>query len=528
MTSPIRADQVPPLAQRLERLIPVVVTVLVLLVAIMTITPWPIGAFEDDGIYTVLGKSLATGEGFRLGNLPGSPNATHYPPGYPFVLSLLWRISPEFPDNVVIFKFANAVFLALAALGTWYFARRRLAMSSIGAGAVAIASTLSIVVLFVTGMVLSEPLFLALLMPSLLVAERCADTGDLRRAALAGGLLGSLALVRTLGALAIPAVVVLLLLRRHVRAAIVLGAMAALFIVPWQIWVGLHQQSLAPVLAGKFGAYGPWMSDGYADGGWSLIRAVIARNLQGLEGMLGYMLMPVRTEWPRVLAFLTLSAFTVLGAWRLARRMPVSVVFFFLYLATVLVWPFDANRFLWAVWPLVVIAAWHGALLIAQGTDPRRFSRVLRVALLGMATAPVAGFLVYNVRAYRGKWWASIQMEAGQQARPIVEWVARNTSMSDVIATERDLVVHLYTGRRATPVSTFLPKHRVQPLTGAEDLEALRTIVEAYEPRFVIVSAQPSVGSAEALAIATPPILRHVGDLPNARIYQRITPSGMR
>ena len=118
---------------RFHRLVPVVATLLVLLVAIMTITPWPVGVFEDDGIYTVLGRSLATGDGFRLTNLPGSPNATHYPPGYPFVLSLLWRVSPAFPDNIVVFKFANAVFLALAALGTWYFARHRLAMRTDGA-----------------------------------------------------------------------------------------------------------------------------------------------------------------------------------------------------------------------------------------------------------------------------------------------------------------------------------------------------------------------------------------------------------
>ena len=155
----------------LDRLVPVVVFALVLLVAILTISPWPVGSFEDDGIYTVLARSLASGDGFRLTNLPGSPNATHYPPGYPFVLSLLWRASPGFPENVAILKFANALFLAFAALGTWAFARSRLAMSTYTAGLAAILATISIVVLFVTGLVLSEPLFIALLIPALLFAE---------------------------------------------------------------------------------------------------------------------------------------------------------------------------------------------------------------------------------------------------------------------------------------------------------------------------------------------------------------------
>jgi hypothetical protein len=122
---------------RLERVLPVVLLGLVMLVAVLTITPWPVGAFQDDAIYTILAKALATGEGYRMINLPGSPHATHYPPGYPFFLSLLWRLSPSFPDNIVLFKFANAVWLSLAALGCWAFARIRLGWAPLPAAAAA-------------------------------------------------------------------------------------------------------------------------------------------------------------------------------------------------------------------------------------------------------------------------------------------------------------------------------------------------------------------------------------------------------
>ena len=508
---------------RFDRLVPVLVTALVMLVAMMTITTWPVGVMEDDGIYTVLARSLANGEGFRLTNLPGSPNATHYPPGYPFVLSLLWRASPAFPGNIVVFKFANAVFLGLAALGTWYFAHTRLKMSRCNAGLVAILSTISIVVLLVTGLVLSEPLFLALLMAALIVAERTADTGDWRLAALAGALLGALALVRTLGALAIPAAVVVLLVRRQVRAAIVLGVLAALFIVPWQLWVGAHQLEVAPILSGKFGAYGPWMRDGYESGGWEFARTVSERNLKGLDGMLSYMLMPVRSEWPRVLSLVIVLTLGLAGLSRLVRRMPVSVMFLVLYIGTVLVWPFDANRFLWAVWPLLVIAVWHGAQL-AWEWRPTGHVRWLRTAAMVLALLPLAGFLSYNARGYRQQWWASIQSQTGGRSRAVVEWVKRYTSENDVIATEHDLIVHLYTGRRATPVSSFLAVHRVRPLTDAEDLQALQGIITTYHPRYVIVMTNQSVKSAEVLADANPATLRRVGKLPDAFIYERVSP----
>ena len=525
MTSP-GLDAVPrhSIVNRVDRLVPVIVTALVLLVAIMTVTTWPVGSFEDDGIYTVLARGLATGDGFRLTNLPGSPNATHYPPGYPFVLSLLWRLSPDFPGNVAVFKFANAVFLAAAALGTWYFARRRLAMSTRSAAVVAVVSTISIVVLLVTGMVLSEPLFLALLIPALLIAERSADTGDWRQAAIAGALVGSLALVRTLGALAIPAAILVFLARRHVRAAIVFAAIAALFILPWQSWVSAHENEVAPVLLGKYGSYGTWMSEGYMTGRWALLRDVIVRNLEGLDGMLGYMVMPVRNAWARTGSLVFIVGLGVVGLYTLVRRMPVSVVFLIGYVGTVLLWPFDANRFLWAIWPLLVISVWHGALKAWTWRPEGRVRQWLRVAVLLLAIVPAAGFLAYNVRGYRQRWWASIQVEAGQQSRPLVEWVTRFTSPNDVIATERDLIVHLYTGRRATPVSTFLPHHRVRPLTDVEDLQAMRQILATYEPRFVIVSAQQSVASAESLVAANPPALRRLGDLPNARVYERIAP----
>jgi hypothetical protein len=439
------------------------------------------------------------------------------------VLSLLWRVSPDFPGNAALLKFANAVFLALAALGSWWFARFRLSMSTYVAGAAAVVSTISIVVLYVTGLVLSEPLFLALLMAALLLAERSADNGDLRVAASAGLLLGALALVRTLGAVAIPAAALVLLARRRFRAALVLGSVAAVAIVPWQVWQSLHAHEIAPVLSGKYGAYGPWMSEGYATGGLSFAFEVITRNIQGILGMNGYMFMPLRVEWLRVATFTVAVGLCVVGSVAFVRRAPVSVVFMGLYLLVVLVWPFDANRFLWAIWPLLVLAVWHGVALLWRW-KPAPTLGYIRVALLALAMLPAGGFLSYNVRGYRGAWWASIQRETAQQAGPIVEWVTRYTQPTDVIATERDLVVHLYTGRRATPVTTYLASQRVRPLTDAEDREAMRQILTAYAPRFVIVTAPQSIASAESLVGSTPPALRRLGDIANARVYERVAP----
>ncbi|HEX6049615.1 MAG TPA: hypothetical protein VFZ21_10105, partial [Gemmatimonadaceae bacterium] len=170
----------------IDRVLMVVVSAVAFAVALLTIAPWPVGVFQDDAIYVVLAKALATGEGFRMTNMPGSPHATHFPPGYPMFLAALWKVYPSFPDNIVAFKFANALLLACAALGTYHFSRSRVGLGPAGATSAAVIGTVSVVVLLITGVVLSEPLFMALMLPTLLVTERAAERGDVRTALAAG------------------------------------------------------------------------------------------------------------------------------------------------------------------------------------------------------------------------------------------------------------------------------------------------------------------------------------------------------
>src|SRR4051812_11429235 len=61
------------------------------------------GLFKDYGWYVVLAKSLATGQGYKLINLTDH-GQYFYPPVFPFLLSLLYRILPEFPRNVPLLK----------------------------------------------------------------------------------------------------------------------------------------------------------------------------------------------------------------------------------------------------------------------------------------------------------------------------------------------------------------------------------------------------------------------------------------
>lgn len=515
---------VPDEGLRLARILPVAMAALVLIVAVLTVTPWPVGAFQDDAIYTVLAKALATGEGYRMINLPGSPHATHYPPAYPFFLSLLWRLAPSFPANIVVFKFANAAWLALAASGSYLFARTRLGWGVGRASAAAVAGTLAIVVLLVTGVVLSEPMFMALLFPALLLAERASDTGSLRMAVIAGLACGLLALVRTLGAVIVPAACLVLLARRRVAAAGALAASAAVCVVPWQLWLNAWQHEVPSVLMGKYGAYGPWVADGFREGGFAFAWEVAVANAGAIVRFVGYALMPVASLPPRILVIAGACVVSGLGVVVLVRRAPVTAVFLAAYAAVVVAWPFDPDRFVLAVWPLLTLC-WLAGLESVVRWRPAGPLRVgARVAVLAVCVATVAGFGTYNWRGYRHQWWASVQRDAGSRAKPIAEWVAASTTASDVLMTDDDLIVYLYTGRRAMPTSTFVPSERVRPPTDQETEAAARTMLDLYRPRYYITTSAPGQRAAERLTMGDAPLLRRHQLIPNAFIYERIAP----
>src|SRR6516225_8829908 len=92
---------------------------------IWAITPNGFGYYHDDGIYVTAAKSLATGHGYRIISLPGDPVETKSPPLYPFLLSLVWRLDPAFPENLVPMMLLS-VGAAMASLAlSWFYLQRR-------------------------------------------------------------------------------------------------------------------------------------------------------------------------------------------------------------------------------------------------------------------------------------------------------------------------------------------------------------------------------------------------------------------
>jgi hypothetical protein len=510
--------------------IPLLVVVCTAGLAIWAIEPWPLGVFQDDGLYAILGKAIASGEGFRYLNLPDSPAATHYPPGYPLVLAMLWRLFPAFPANTAVFLFANVAFLCAAATGAWSFGQRRLGLSAGSSAAAALATVACVPALTFGVFVLSEPLFMALLFPVLLASERAADSGAPRDAALAGLLAGVLAMVRTMGIWVAPALVTVLVLRRRRAAAVVALAAMALTLVPWQIWVALHASDVPPVIVGKYGSYGGWLSSAISTEGPAFVVRVVWKNLGVLRANLWEMLgAPEALSRVAVMiataAAVAVVAVLAVGTRHWVRRAPVTVCFVALYLAIVLIWPFEPTRFVWALLPLTGLAAAVTARSIINWRPNVMTGRTLRFATLGLMLIMATGYTVYNVRGFAHRSWTTGPRGFAARATPLVNWVRRATQPGDLLATDDDALVHLYSGRRTIPVGTFTPQEYLEGQSYDFATGQLELLLREFRPRYVLCGSAHCAMAARNLSLREPPLLRLVTPLERGVVFESVAAS---
>jgi len=414
------------------------------------------------------------------------------------LLAVAWRVAPSFPDNISTFLAINAMLVGVAALGAYRFARTRLDWPETGAALFALASALATPVLALSGAVLSEPLFLAALWPALFAAERAVEpTGERRDALVAGVAIGVLLLVRTHAIALLASLVVTLVVRRRPAQAMYATAAAAVVTLPWQLWMMAATPALAAPLQGAYGSYLGWFVAGLREGGLPFLAATARINLAELWLLLQDRVVPGNAAFARMLATSLLLALIVVGAWWVARRAPVIAWFLALYLAIVVVWPFTPWRFLWAVWPIVLLCAAAGAwhLWSAASVAWMRAVVTLVVAL------PAFGMLRTEASSYATRAWATPALQAGAQITPFIVWVGRNTRPTDVVAVEGEQVISLFTGRRAVPTMPFTAREYVVARGRAENTAALTEILDQIPAQYVLAMTPPTLTAAQALAV---------------------------
>ena len=467
----------------------------------------PVGVVADDSFYVILARALASGEGYRYLNVPGHPPGTHFPPGYPALLALLSYVVPAFPASVVAFKAANAVFLAAASVCVALLLRSRAGVGagwSIGVGAM---TAVSVPLLILGNLVLSELCFLALALALLLALERLVDEPASAGRVLALGVaIGACALVRTHGIVLVPAAVIALGARRRWRDAALLTAAAVITLLPWQLWVARHGGTLPSPLLGMYDSYASWWVRGARTLGVSMIPATVAKTTAETSTMLAVLFSPLRGAAARAVTLVALGVLAAAACAAVWRRMPVTLLFLAGYLAIVLVWPFQTARFVWTAWPLVLALVAIGGWA-ALGRPAWRTP--VRVALAVSFGWVAVGYLAYEVRGIRGQWWSSIPRANTPRIATAVRWIAANTAPDELVASDYEGAVYLYTGRQALPIITLTPAQYLRDYTPRENaMEGLLPVLEAYPVRTVVAGAGRSYEATQFLAMQSPTRLR--------------------
>jgi hypothetical protein len=511
------------------RLAPVAIAAIVIASLCFLRRPFPVGIAQDDGLYVILAKALATGQGFRFINLPGAPAGVHFPPGYPLLLASLWRLSPSFPANVVLFAVANVVLLGVAAGGAYVLARR-FGLLPAAAAACALAGFLMPPALWMNTVLISEPLWLALAILWLLWAEATAspstDVTPITAVAL-GASAGAIALVRTQAGTLVLGLLVVLAVQRRWKPALWVLVGASVVLLPWQLWMARHVNEIPPPLSAKYGAYAPWLIEGLRVEGIRLIVVSLRRNIGSAAVIVGSMFALPSFAWAGVVLLL---APAVAGTLRLMRHFPVLFVTLAAHAAIILALPWDPRRYVWTSWPFVALWIAAGLLELWQRLAIRRAPsgpsitggrwRVARtLAIANGALLIAGGVLTTGIMLWTGA-YRNIATGQARRIAPTVEWVRRHTDSSVVVASDDETAVFLYTGRRAVPTASFSASSYARPSEmGASVLDA---VVARYQPDLVIVSWTTSLEAAMRLASGPQPILRLVDRAEGSVVFEQL------
>ncbi|MNS37612.1 hypothetical protein D3C72_698340 [compost metagenome] len=433
------------------------------------------GTAWDDGLYLVGGAAISQGDGYRLIQDPEAPFCLLFPPLYPAVLSLVWLLWPQFPDNLWAFKSLNIVagVVALGLIGA-LVTRVYQALRAVGV-LTAVLLALSPLYHHFIDTTMSEMIFMPLVLLGLLATERfVADTRP--RAPwlwLGVALLAALPVyTRTAGlALGISVIGCLIMHRRLKAAAGFMVAYAAAGL-PWFWWIShVKRTGAASTLNNASWFYSH--TGGFAP---DTLLATLSANTQAIfQTALPLVLLPsmasgygrgVLTKYHLegiaiAIVIAAIALFLVGLVASLRKRLRVFHLYLLVSVLMILPYPLaDAVRYMMALSPLILYCLAEGIVWLARGNwlGPWRDSVRHQALAVGLAAVVVALGLAEGLHQVANL----VQARAGHGAtltdgrRPYNDdlasaagWIRAHAPANAVLLYYRDPQLYLLT-RRST------------------------------------------------------------------------------
>ena len=453
------------------------VGLLIAAAAFAAINPRTLGLFHDDGVYAVVAKSLAEGDGYRIISLPGEPAQTKYPFFYPALLASIWRAAPQFPANIVFLKSLNViVLLAIFFVSVLYYQRSRKDDGILGPVVFAAIVCTNPLVFSFTDYVLSELLLVLLSVGMLAACQPAHDDSIVSPTPFVGAIAGFACLTRTAAA---PLAVAGLLHAYISRGTQGIGwfvGVVSLMVAPWGFWLS---RSTSQFVGGSlFDYYLRYDIFGGRRGGFADLFDVVVGNAHSLAD--SFQMLYLTALLPGLVV--PLAALTALGMGRSLRREYLPTWGFFVTsVGLLLLWPFQSSRYCLPLVPAMVCFLFRGVEYTVSWLS-RRGS--LKPSLANLFWFPVALVLFLNLfwlssfvlskhpESTRGLYgsrspytWAGFE--------ETFDWIRANTRPDALLATSYDPMYFLYTGRKAIrpalhrPATYFYPSGAVKPDVGS-------------------------------------------------------------
>jgi hypothetical protein len=427
-----------------------------------------VGIIGDDAWYALLGRTLARGDGFQQPNTPTPGLLPYLPPGFPLLLAPLWLIAPEFPANIVVLKALSiAAMLATAAL-TYAYSRTHTEWPRVLSMLVAVAAGLVPSLVFIaTSTLMSEPVFLAAQLATIVVLERATS----RTGTVAAGVgAAAVVLIRTVGVVLPVSAVVYLCLKREWRRAALFAVVVVLSLTPWYVYASRQSANAAAQGAGEAlpsyreAFWQQWASDAKAGTATlsdlplrftqntvdviardavalvapSLLRGAHQSGLEllgvGSYGMRGPMGNGAETMAVSAALFL-LMAIGWVGAVR--RRLSLAEIVVPLSLAVIVAWPFWTFRFVLPLAPFLLLYLVDGLRTVTPAAS--RVPALVMAGVVGLSLFDHGEYLA-RARQRQPDWFTY-----AEDTDAVFRWLEQHPA-NGTIAASNPALVNLRTG----------------------------------------------------------------------------------
>jgi hypothetical protein len=437
------------------------------------------GLMVDDAWYVLFARALSRGEGYSLVNAPTPGILPTYPPGFGAILSLVFLLSPRFPENILPLKAISIVaMMTLGVVCYQYFLRRKLSQQLALALTVAVVITPAFVFL-ATSTVMSECVFtLMQLLAIILVDRSVAATQPKRDTLLAGALAAATVLIRTAGVPMVVAAMLYFLKCRRWRQAVLFAITVLLGLAPWLWYARIHAPTVEERMAhggSQTFTYGQqfWMRwAGESSNGTITVRDlparvegqlvdVFGRDVAGIVAptlfrgalesgeeviSLGGGLFPASMgiATGTMLVSYLLSAVAVLGFISTVRRGASTAEFVVpLSIGMIVLWPWWAYRFVLPLTPYLFFYLLAGLRTMTMAAP---VARVALLCVIGLNVADHAQYILQS-RTETLDWAAD-----AQEIDALLDWMRHDLTGEGYVATTNAALVHLRTGRQTVAI----------------------------------------------------------------------------